>query len=417
MKKISTLIMLSTTLLALPNTQIKANQPAEKTTNNIEKTEVSKKENTKQQTKPFTSFTGKVTKNKVRMRLQPGLDSPIIRQLDQGDMVIVVDEDDDFFSIQPPEDLKAYIFRTYVLDGNVEGHHVNVRLDPVLDSPVIAQLNSGDPITGRISPLNSKWLEITPPQTTKFFVSKDYIEKIGDASYLAKVNKRRDSVNQLLDSAYSMSQSSIHIPFNEIDFDEIISKYQSVINDYPEFENQNARAKELAADFKEAYTKKKIAYLENKSKEFQNADALKQENTRLTKAVQRQEMRLKEIETGNTSVDRSPNQDLVSQWSPKENAIYQEWLYDNVNGTKEEFYEDEIANAATIRGRIEPYTRNVKNKPGDYVLLSSDNTPIYFLYSTKINLGDLIGREVTMKATRRPHNNFAYPAYFVLTIE
>lgn len=48
---------------------------------------------------PFQAFTGKVTKNKVRLRLQPNLDGPILRELKQGDLLIVVGETDDFYAV------------------------------------------------------------------------------------------------------------------------------------------------------------------------------------------------------------------------------------------------------------------------------------------------------------------------------
>ncbi len=411
MKKLITLATLTTALLTLPN----ANINAEPTNENKEETN---QEVTKKEIKPFFSFTGKVTKNKVRMRLQPSLDSPILKQLDQGDMVIVVGEDDDFFAVQAPEDMRAFIFRTYVLDGVVEGHHVNVRLDPVLDSPVIAQLNSGDAITGRISPLNSKWLEIIPPKSTKFYVSKDYLKKVGDPSYLAKINKRRDTVNQLLDSAYNASQLSQETPFPEIDYEDIVSKYQRVVNEYPDFENQASRAKELLVNFKDDYTKKKIAHLESKSKEFQNAESLQKENSRLSKAMQQQQHRLRELETRvNTQEAPVLQTEIISVWAPHEEIAYKHWLSENEGGTMEDFYISENENASTLRGRVEPYNRNIKNKPGDYLLVNDHNAPLAFIYSTKVNLQDFVGAEITVNASRRPNNNFAYPAFYVLTIQ
>lgn len=49
-----------------------------------------------------------------------------------------------------------------MLDNTIEGNRVNVRLEPNLEAPIIAQLNAGDKIEGQISALNSKWYEITP---------------------------------------------------------------------------------------------------------------------------------------------------------------------------------------------------------------------------------------------------------------
>src|SRR5690606_31340485 len=68
-----------------------------------------------QQKANFTPFTGQVTRDRVRMRLQPTLESPVIRELDRGDLLVVVNEVDDFYAVSPPTDMKAFIYRTYVL--------------------------------------------------------------------------------------------------------------------------------------------------------------------------------------------------------------------------------------------------------------------------------------------------------------
>lgn len=78
----------------------------------------------------FSSFVGKITGNRVRMRLHPNLDSPIIKELNEGELLVVVGKSDDYFAILPPQNVNAYVYRTYVLDGVIEGDHVNVRMEP-----------------------------------------------------------------------------------------------------------------------------------------------------------------------------------------------------------------------------------------------------------------------------------------------
>ncbi|MEM1282307.1 MAG: SH3 domain-containing protein [Chlamydiota bacterium] len=415
MKRIVTKSMLASMLLALPFQYANSNETVESKDQSQEKP-VEKKEK-----KPFKSFTGKVVKNRVRMRLQPSLESPILRELNKDEMVVVINEDDEFYSVEPPEDIKAYIFRTYVLDGTVEGHHVNVRLDPTLDSPVVAQLNTGDSITGRVSPSNSKWLEILPPEGTYFYVSKDYIENVGDSSYMAKVNKRRDDVNQLLDSAYMASHQDGNKPFEEIDYEAIVQKYDNIIQQYTDFEQQVTRARELLVDFKDQYTKKKIAYLEAKSKNFIDAESLQKENNRLSKAYKQQLKKLNELENQvGSSKQIGHKRDATianSPWLPQEEVVYAKWTEENTEGSMDDFYEDEADKAINLKGMVQPYNRNVKNKPGDYVLLNSYNTPIAFLYSTKVNLQDHVGQEVSITGSPRPNNRFAYPAYHVMSVE
>src|ERR1700759_3607011 len=60
----------------------------------------------------FEQFTGKITKNKVRLRLQANYEGPVLRELNQNDLVVVLNETEDFYAIQPPSDFRAYIFRT-----------------------------------------------------------------------------------------------------------------------------------------------------------------------------------------------------------------------------------------------------------------------------------------------------------------
>ncbi len=85
-------------------------------------------------------------------------------------------------------------------------------------------------------------------------------------------------------------------------------------------------------------------------------------------------------------------------------------------GTVEQFYENERENAAVLTGVIEPYSRPVKNRPGDY-LLRCDNLPLAILYSTRVDLEKFVGKKISIIAAPRPNNNFAFPAYYVLSLE
>ena len=65
---------------------------------------------------------------------------------------------------------------------------------------------------------------------------------------------------------------------------------------------------------------------------------------------------------------------------------------------------------------IEPYTYSVKEKPGDFILRSGES-PIAYLYSTHIDLEKWVGKSVTVMTSPRPNNHFAFPAFFVLSVE
>lgn len=361
----------------------------------------------------FASFTGRITKNKVRMRITSHLDSPVVKELNKGEMVLIVDESEDFYAVQPPSDVQGYIFRTFVLDNKVEGNRVNIRLFPNMDAPVIAQMNSGDPVEGVISPLNNKWLKIDPPFGTKFYIAKEYVEKIGDKNFMAQVVKRKEEANHLLKSNYSLVQQEFQKSFPDIAIDRLIANYKKIVQEYSDFPDQVARASELLEELQDNYLHKKIAFLETKLENQRYIEASK------NKALAEQKA-LATVESLGFPAVLTPTEDphvRMTAWIPVENERYDEWSKTH-QGTREEFYADEGKHAIVLKGVIAPYNRSVKNKPGDFVILKKDTElPQAFLYSTKINLNDYLGREVTIEGSPRPNNHFAYPAYFVLSVQ
>lgn len=374
---------------------------------------------------PFHSFTGKVTKNKVRMRHLPSLESPILRELHQGDLVVVLGEADDFYAVQAPADIKGYIYRTFVLDNKIEGNRVNIRLMPDIDAPVIGQANSGDPVEGRISPSNNKWMEISLPSSVRFYIAKEYLDNVGDATLMSRMEKRKDEVNNLLNSTYLVSQSEMQKPFAQIHLDGIYENYNKIIRQYTDFPEQVNRAKELLAILQENYLQKKIAHLEAKTQMTQ--EEWQGKNSQLSNKMKEQQERLEQLEEqikreeeeklaqNNTAM--GPLTSRMSTWIPVEQNIYQMWLENN-EGSVEDFYHEQEQQAVALKGILEPYIRSVKNKPGDFVLVNQSNhLPIAYLYSTKVNLQDKLGQEISIKAIPRPNHYFAFPAYFVLEIE
>jgi uncharacterized protein YgiM (DUF1202 family) len=382
----------------------------------------------------FEPFTGKVVKNKVRLRLQPTFDGHVLKELHRDDMIVVLGETDDFYAVQPPQGTKAYIFRTYVLDNVVEGTRVNVRLKPDLESPIVAQLNSGDRVEGSIDANNNKWMEINLPPTTRFYVAKDYIEKIGDVGLMNRLEKRREEVSHLLNTTKSISDTELLKPFEKMNIDGIVANYQKIIHDYPEFPEVGARAKSLLSALQEAYNNKKIAYLEEqkiqaakkleeKNKKLaEELKAQKEKVTQLEKQIQKEKSTIASVEASRSPLPPMPPKPTklptnMSNWLPVEEALYRDWSMQN-RGDQNAFYQSQKESAFILKGIVEVYNRPVKNRPGDYMLVNSaSKLPVAFLYSTHVNLQDFVGHEVTILVSPRPNHNYAFPAYFVLSIE
>lgn len=334
------------------------------------------------------------------MRLQPSLDSTILRELTNGEMVVVTGENDEFYAIQPPADIKGYMFRTFVLDGIVEGNHVNVRLEPDLQAPIVVQMNSGERINGAISNRDKKWIELTLPQTVRFYISKDYVEKIGDAGYLNKYTKRQTEVSSLLTLASRNSQSELQKSFNQINIDGITKDLQKVISQYSDFPAEAAKAKELLATIQTAYLSKKVAYMESI------------QPVAVAQPVQTQQP-LTTVTPSKPSLSVK-----MAAWEPVEQSNYQIWAAQNGNASIEEYYQRQAEDAVSISGIVEAYSKPIKNKPGDFVLLNkTTHLPVAYMYSTKVNLQDYVGQEVTLQGAARDSRHFAYPAYFIISAQ
>ncbi|MBA2727523.1 MAG: SH3 domain-containing protein, partial [Parachlamydiaceae bacterium] len=327
---------------------------------------------------PFEPFTGRITRNKVRLRLQPSLDGQILQEFVHDDLIMVVGDAEDFYAILPPKDSKAYVFRTFILDNKVEGNKVNVRLEPALESPVIAQLHSGDEIHGVVSPLNSKWLEIAPPVSTRFYVCKEYVEKIGSPAVMAQIEKRREEVNELLNRSYQVSQLEMQKNYEDMKLDHSIKGFKKIINEYSDFPDQAARAKELLANLQELLLQKKIEYLEAKATNHESTSS----------ATQASQYQVDNVPIAPTPIDddthfalsatsqmnTSPNWNKVfdpssmtpkmAAWISNERALYDAWASRTQNATPELFYLNQTTDTLTLTGILEPYARAVKNKPG-----------------------------------------------------
>lgn len=350
-----------------------------------------------------STFTGRITKNKVRMRSLPNLEAPVVRELNRNDMVLVTEENDEFYTVVPPQNMKAYIFRTFVLDNTVEGARVNIRLEPSVDSPSIAQLNTGDKVDGIVSPINNKWLEIKIPESARFYVSKDFIERVGDANYLTEVTRKRNNINSLLENTYNEATAELQRPFPDIKIDPIVKNYNRIIEQENDFPDQAARAKDLVKTLQENYIKKKIAYLEMKAETKPETIII-------------QTIPMATSSSGDVNAKPAITAKMMA-WNDTEEALYKYWEKGHPGESLERFYEDQNFDAKEITGVVEVYNKPVKNKPGDYVLINKlNNSIVAYLYSNKVNLADKIDQEVTLKVAARPNNNFAFPAYFVLDL-
>lgn len=342
----------------------------------------------------FEPFTGKITANKVRLRSGPDLESKIIQELNKDELLIVTGEQNGFYAVEPLKGMKGYVFRSYILDNIVEGTKVNVRLEPTLEAPILAQLQTGERIEGTISAQNQKWLEIDLPKQTRFYVAKEYILSIGKKELLETLQKRKAEVSQLLTEATLRSQIELQKPFEQINPDFAQNNFKRIIQGYQDFPEYTEKAQAGLRTFQETYLKNKIAYLESQNRRL--------EAEGLSSSMEKpQEAPLKMTEQ-------------ATYWDQQEDKLFAAWESKHPGKTRTDFYQEELGCSVTLKGTLEPYNAAVKNRPGDY-LLKVNNAPVAFVYSTSLDLKSMVGQHIEVIAIKRPNNHYAYPAYFAIS--
>lgn len=363
----------------------------------------------------FKPYTGKLLANKVRIRTKADLDSPIVRQMNKNELLLVIGEEGDFLIVEPLKDTKAYVFRSYVMDNVVEANRVNVRLEPHGEAPIIGQLQAGDKVQGGICPTNHKWLEISPPKGTYFYVSREFVGPAGGPEHLANMERRKTQVEELLTSAYLNAEAECKKSYEEMAPQQAIEQFQTILRNFADFPEANAHAKEGLAMLKETYLNKKIAFLES------TADLSPTAKQELIAQHQSEGTELcpQGAAKPNASVwnKRLVKEEDLSFWNTVEESLYLSWTAFHSGKTLNDYYSEQKANASVLTGTIERYTYDVRNKPGDYILRGAEEAPIAYLYSTQVNLEKYAGKSVTILAAPRPNNHFAFPAYYVFTVE
>lgn len=378
-----------------------------------------------------TSFTGKVTGSNVRMRLSADLGAPVVELLDEGSYLMVVGEKEDFYAVAPVAGAKAYIYRPYVLDGKVEGSHVNIRLEPDVDAAVVTQLNTGDEVNGEVCATNPRWMEIAMPTSVQFFVAKEYLENVGGPELLTQRQERQQAVNALLQEAYLASQAQLNKPAVEMNLAEIEAQFARVGAEYPDFPEYVARAEAVCQVVRQLFAERQVTVGQELGHEAVVMQEVSLEDLTSLAFGPTKEKAAREIPlqiAGQTdefadplslvtpAVERHFVTDKMLAWEPVEESLFEVWAMQQDDSSREQFYDEQRLDGVVMTGIIEPYDRPVRNRPGDFLLVKNSR-PVAFLYSTRINLEEKVGQEVTIRGLARPNHHFAFPAYFVLALE
>jgi len=352
--------------------------------------------------KEIDPFTGKITGNKVRLRLAPTLDGTILSELSKNDLVVVTGEIDEFYTIKPFPESKAYIYRAYVLDGVVEANNVNIRLEPNNHSPVLTQLNQGDRVSGTLCPNDNKWLEIDLPEAIRFYVSKVYVTNAGDESIYHKTANRRQQVGEKLTLLQQSLDEEMKKTFRAIQLMPLVTELKTIAaqnQDLPELaEKAQTMIKTAQEEYLALSQRKSNANQESSPQCSQTAEDNKEGDSEQT------------VHTEQSAFRRFASFSLEKQ----EISLVDQAISDGKAATREEFYLKECSRAEEKVGQLIPYERLSSTRPGDFMLVDSKTkVPVAYLYSSNVDLNQFIGRNIRVVVSPRPDHHYALPAFFV----
>jgi uncharacterized protein YgiM (DUF1202 family) len=364
----------------------------------------------------FTPFTGKVTGNRVRLRSGPDLEHPIIKEVHKDELFLVKGEIGNFYIVAPPSNLKGYVFRSYLIDQIVEARNVNIRLQPSTNAPIIGSLKQGTKVSGHISTKNHKWIELDSPKQVSLYISKDYLTKLGGPDLLPNLEKRKAEVEDMLSSCIEDAKAECAKDFSKMHINPIVQRLEKIIRNYTDFPHHLLKAKEVLAALKENYLNKKEFHLNQSQAVKKTPKKVTPKKAPMIKKIPEPAVVAKSPKIPVDDWEKELKSPKLRRWTDVEKDLFLSWRSFHPQKNKEDFYLEQKANATTISGKLAPYNHQVKNKPGDFLILQ-DGVPIAYVYSTSVDLEKWIGKYINLKVTPRPNHHFAFPAYFVLEMQ
>lgn len=375
----------------------------------------------------FTPFTGEIKGNRVRVRLAPHTDSSVIKELSKGDLISVIGEKQDYYIISALEGIKGYVFRTFVLDNVIEGEQVNVRLEPSTSAPVLSRLSKGTKVQLTQNQAPGKWFEIELPNQCVFYVAKNFVTNKGSIELYQQQEKQKKLALSLLEDAQVFAKNELQKDVNDIDLEAIYKKI-NVLQDeeFKNVPNLQFLIQKVLEEVQNIYLTKSVKQIDTKA-EDKIFEVSNEEATVQIASIQT-EQPIKNKKEGGSLLSRHIRKQTVVKAKPSlkgrenlEYSLFKIWASMQSHGdsnsfTQEDFYKEEQKKQQILVGELEPYSHIVKNNPGDFLLKNNEKT-IAFLYATKLDLNQWVGKKVSVTCLPRPNNSFAFPAYYVLDIK
>ena len=130
-----------------------------------------------------------MTGSGVNLRSGPGRSYEILLQLARGSKLRVLERRDSWVAVSLPENVPAYLHRSYVGEQEqgwapVKGEHVQVRVRPSDGSTSWGEISSPDRV--RVLGAYGEWVRVQPPSFCRGWVSAEYVIFLQKADEISK---------------------------------------------------------------------------------------------------------------------------------------------------------------------------------------------------------------------------------------
>ncbi|MDD3344986.1 MAG: SH3 domain-containing protein [Candidatus Omnitrophica bacterium] len=133
----------------------------------------------------FTVFTGQINAERVNVRADATVGSPVACVLDKGDLVEVLSEAHGWYKIRMPKKADSYIKKELVecidktpgecSSGKVTGNRVNVRVSPNLSSWIAGKVDKATAVNIRGE--ENGWYKIEPVYQSYAWINNRFVDK------------------------------------------------------------------------------------------------------------------------------------------------------------------------------------------------------------------------------------------------
>lgn len=347
-------------------------------------------------------FTGKVCVHCAALRATPTGQSLPVFECERALLVRVTGSDGEFYQITPPDGLKAYIARKFIVEGRVQGQHVNLRARPNTESAILGQVNDQEKLPVKTLAKAPDWLEIPYPADRKLYIRKDLVARVGDEAAFSALQIQQSQIADYLKTAHTMvlearEQFKQQSP-ESVSWDKIQSAYEKALKlalSSPAFTEM---AHAIIQEQQVAFCDYQKWFLESKTLPSSQQISPGDESKSISEPI--------------AALNTAP-----TRWTKIEQMRMEQWLDAHPEKTESHYWHEQEQQSQRLEGTIAQYVRSdLRQKPGDFLLYNSD-IPVAYLYSAQLKLADLEGKTCNLRAVKRDDLGFALPAYCVIAVE